>query len=145
MMVVEYDGIELDHCPDCAGTWFDGGELALLFSDAPAPDTAAGSAESVGIWIANERLTALPDAKTAEKPRRCPHCRKKMRKVSIGPRRRVMVDVCPDGDGLWFDDQELADLAQNLSTLTGELPRRVVAFLGQSLGREASRQRKEDG
>jgi len=144
MFVVEYDDVELDHCPDCDGTWFDGGELALLFADAPAPDAKAGSAESVGIWVATERLAALPDAESAEKPRRCPHCRKKMRKVNIGPSRRVLVDACPDGDGLWFDDEEVADLAQDLSTLSGELPRRVVAFLGQSLGGEASRQRKDD-
>jgi Zn-finger nucleic acid-binding protein len=144
MFVVEYDDVELDHCPDCDGTWFDGGELALLVADAPAPDAKAGSAESVGIWVATERLAALPGAESAEKSRRCPHCRKKMRKVNIGPSRRVLVDACPDGDGLWFDDEEVADLAQDLSTLTGELPRRVVAFLGQSLGGEASRQRKDD-
>ena len=30
MIVVEQDKIELDHCPNCAGVWFDGGELEVL-------------------------------------------------------------------------------------------------------------------
>ena len=28
--VVEYQGVELDICPDCNGTWFDRGELELV-------------------------------------------------------------------------------------------------------------------
>ena len=31
MIVVEHEHIELDYCPDCAGVWFDAGELDLLF------------------------------------------------------------------------------------------------------------------
>jgi Zn-finger nucleic acid-binding protein len=30
MIVVEQDKIELDHCPQCSGVWFDAGELELM-------------------------------------------------------------------------------------------------------------------
>jgi len=30
MIVVEQDKIELDHCTNCAGVWFDAGELELM-------------------------------------------------------------------------------------------------------------------
>jgi Zn-finger nucleic acid-binding protein len=141
LFVVEYEGVELDRCPDCDGTWFDSGELALLFAAdaAAAPDPASASDP----WVASERIAALPDATTDEKPRKCPSCDTKMRKVNIGPSRRVLVDACRNGHGLWFDDDEVAALARDLETLADELPRRVVAFLGESLGGQ-DRRRKDD-
>lgn len=94
MYVVEFDRIELDLCPDCQGTWFDHGELDLLLKTTDA--------------------SALVDAVTDEPSRPCPLCRIKMNKVNIGPGRRVMIDSCPEGCGLWFDNNELADLTGDL-------------------------------
>ena len=34
MIVVEYQRIELDFCPDCRGVWFDKGELQLMLETA---------------------------------------------------------------------------------------------------------------
>ena len=53
MFVAEYDGIELDHCALCAGTWFDHDELGLLFAD------AAGNVPDA---LTSETIAALPDA-----------------------------------------------------------------------------------
>ena len=92
--VVEYEQIELDLCPDCRGIWFDHGELDLLLGTTDA--------------------SALTDAETDEPSRPCPLCDHKMNKVNIGPGRRVLIDSCPEGCGLWFDNDELADLAGDL-------------------------------
>jgi Zn-finger nucleic acid-binding protein len=92
--VVEFEQIELDVCADCGGIWFDHGELDLLLGQ---PDASA-----------------LVDAETQEPSRRCPLCRSHMNKVNIGPGRRVLIDSCPTGCGLWFDKDELADLAGDL-------------------------------
>jgi Zn-finger nucleic acid-binding protein len=178
-LVVEYDGVELDHCASCGGTWFDAGELALLFAasgeagesgasgtgeghrrgEGTGTDAAggypqagvagdrparSGAADAVAEWVAAEKIAALPDAESDEAPRRCPLCRKKMRKVNIGPSRRVLVDACPRGEGLWFDADEVAELARDLGRVTGELPHRVAAFLGESLGGTSTRRRKDD-
>ena len=94
MYVVEFDQIELDLCPDCQGTWFDHGELDLLLKTTDA--------------------SALVDAVTDEPSRPCPLCKDKMNKVNIGPGRRVLIDSCPQGCGLWFDNNELADLTGDL-------------------------------
>ncbi len=37
-----------------------------------------------------------------------------MDKVNIGPARRVMVDTCPEGCGVWFDAGELGELTRDL-------------------------------
>lgn len=92
--VVEYQDIELDICPECHGVWFDAGELELLLGD--------------------EVPVQLIPADSQEQVRGCPLCPRKMEKVNIGPGRRVLIDVCPAGCGLWFDGREVADLTSDL-------------------------------
>ena len=109
MYVVEFEKIELDLCPDCRGIWFDHGELDLLLG---APDAQP-----------------LVDAVTDETSRRCPLCRHKMNKVNIGPGRRVLIDSCPARCGLWFDKDELADLAGDLEAGRWRVQPGVQEFL----------------
>jgi Zn-finger nucleic acid-binding protein len=118
MFVMEYDELELDHCPACEGVWFDATELALLFADESA--------------LADEAIANLADADTREARRRCPICRRTMRKVNIGPGRGVLVDVCGDGHGLFFDRGEVADLAAELQTSSDNAPARLLQFLGEA-------------
>lgn len=150
MFAMEYDGLELDHCPHCAGTWFDAGELALLFADAadqPHPE------------LVPEVLRGLPDARTGERARRCPKCRQRMGKVRLAAGDAVagdaaaggeatgratggdavagagvVLDVCARG-GLFCDAGEVAALARGLAPDPDNLPARVLAFLGGALGR----------
>lgn len=92
--VVEYQEIELDHCAECRGLWFDSGELELVLGDGHA--------------------VTDPVTETDEAPRKCPICSKRMDKVNIGPSGRVLIDVCNEGCGLWFDDNELHELTKDL-------------------------------
>ncbi len=92
--VVEYQEIELDCCPECRGLWFDRGELELVLGHVPA--------------------VTEPAIASTEAPRKCPLCRTRMDKVNIGPAGRVLIDVCSEGCGLWFDDNELGELTRDL-------------------------------
>lgn len=109
--VVEHDHIELDLCADCGGTWFDAGELELLLEDGAH--------------------TALAAAATDEAVRDCPLCRKKMTKANIGPGRRVLIDTCPAGCGLWFDADELKELTADLAQDGWQVQPRVRKFLSE--------------
>ena len=97
MITLELSDVEIDHCLDCGGIWLDGGELELLLGDDGR---------------ANQLLESFAvDAKCAEKKRRCPICRKKMGKVTVGEGEPVLlIDKCGRGDGLWFDNGELANI-----------------------------------
>jgi Zn-finger nucleic acid-binding protein len=122
MIVVEYNHIELDYCAKCHGVWFDAGELELLLG-------------SLGLDSAGPFLSGIleaEEAKTDEKKRRCPICRQKMRKVNL--EKKVLVDLCPQGEGIWFDGGEvrllISQLAQKTPVKPG-VPQNVINFLGE--------------
>lgn len=114
MIVVEYKNIELDYCTKCQGAWFDCGELELLITKAEG----TSSIES--------NLCNLGEAQTDEAKRKCPICRKKMRKVLVGEEPKVLIDSCPRGEGLWFDGGEIDQL---LAQQTKAEKSEMISFL----------------
>ncbi|MBA7611061.1 hypothetical protein ES703_18277 [subsurface metagenome] len=124
IIVVEHEKIELDYCTTCLGVWFDAGELALLLESLDL---------DVGEFNVSDILT-LPEKRIAEKKRRCPVCGKKMRKAVIGHDPEVVIDVCPRGEGVWFDGGEVGQvITQRLDKSSAKpgAPDRVVNFLGE--------------
>ena len=121
MVIIEYRDIELDYCTNCKGVWFDAGELELLL-------------ETVGATGFEPYLNAMlsgADAVTREAARKCPICSKKMKKTAVREG-GVIVDVCRDNDGIWFDHREIENLAEALGKQTPggeEKSRLVLAFL----------------
>ena len=123
MIIVEYQRIELDYCTKCLGVWFDAGELELLAEHLSLDEEALSLHE---IW-------ALPEANVSEKARRCPICRKKMRKVYIGEETKVLLDICPIQNGIWFDSGEVSQVLSQLKSkgpATGKQGR-VINFMGE--------------
>ncbi len=124
MVIVEHERIELDYCTNCVGVWFDYGELDLLLERLDLD----GSAFSMNT------LLALPDRRVKEAIRKCPVCRKKMRKAVVGSDPEVLIDICPRGDGIWFDGGEVQ---QVIRQLVNKAPAgtggegRVISFLGE--------------
>jgi len=111
MLVVEHRGIEIDHCPDCRGSWFDQGEIELL----------------VPGWTPVWQAGAAPGSKP-EAGRRCPRCRKDMAKAALGG---VTIDRCGGQHGIWFDRGELAAVVE--AEFHGDAA--VVAFVTDLFGR----------
>ncbi|MBN2211556.1 MAG: zf-TFIIB domain-containing protein, partial [Sedimentisphaerales bacterium] len=99
MIVLELDEVEIDYCTVCNGVWLDGGELEVLLGD---EDQAKKLLKS----FSEDRITT-------ETSRRCPLCRKKMKKVRVGADKDApLIDKCPQGEGLWFDQGELATVIE---------------------------------
>lgn len=97
MIILELHGVEVDYCPDDGGIWLDEGELELLLGDTESALTLLNSFEKT--------------EESGEKSYPCPICRKQMEKVYVGEGdKRVLVDRCRNGDGLWFDKGELHDI-----------------------------------
>ncbi len=105
MLVVEYHNIELDYCSSCKGVWFDSGELELLLKSHSLEETKAFL----------DGILNSADAVSSEKKRDCPICGHKMKKTAIGEEPAVLIDMCHDEHGLWFDGGEVTQLTKHLA------------------------------
>lgn len=97
MIVLELQDVEVDYCTACGGIWLDAGELELLLGD---------------LQNTTQLLDSFKiDPDCAEKRRKCPICLKKMQKIVVSfSTPPLLLDMCPKGDGLWFDKGELQDI-----------------------------------
>jgi len=127
MIVVEYRNIELDYCNNCKGVWFDSGELELLLESRGLEETK----------LFLDGILSSQEAASSEKKRNCPVCGHKMKKTAIGEQPEILIDICRDEHGLWFDGGEVTQLIRRLA---GEhLPKRdsmgqVISFLEEVFG-----------
>jgi len=121
MMVVEHRRIEIDYCAKCSGVWLDSGELDLLVS------ILVSEGARVPPELADPQKAVVSEAK-----RRCPICGRKMEKVWMGEP-RVLVDSCPQGDGMWFDSGELQKVIHAMEPPGQPLPAGVLPFLGEAV------------
>ena len=114
MITLELDEVEVDFCLDCQGIWLDAGELEMLLSDTEAAKKLLASFQTA--------------AKCSEKPRKCPICLKKMKKILVGPEASAaLIDKCRLGDGLWFDKGELSDVLAMGSFDEGQKVQKLLA------------------
>jgi len=122
MIVVEYHNIELDYCNSCKGVWFDSGELELLLK-------SQGLEEPKAFF---DDILNSQEAASSEKKRNCPICGHKMKKTAISGQPEILIDICRDKHGLWFDGGEVTQLLRHLA---GEHPPKrdskehVISFL----------------
>lgn len=96
MLVLEFEGVETDFCPNCEGIWLDSGELELFLEDSKDKDELLNS------------FTAAK--KSREKNIRCPICNSKMGKTKVSVDKDIVLDECKNGHGLWFDKGEILEV-----------------------------------
>jgi Zn-finger nucleic acid-binding protein len=111
MVILDLDAVEIDHCLACLGTWLDAGELELIV-------------ERTGGSVGEVARVAAAGGRTRGR-RRCPRCRRRMRKSRVAAD-RVEVDACPAGHGWWFDQGEMRALVA--CAHTSETAERVARF-----------------
>ncbi len=100
MLLVEYERIEIDYCPDC-GVWLDEGELDLLLGGAAGDSPGARP---------DGGASAPPSGEDA--PAKCPVCRAVMEKRRYDDASSSVVDRCPRAHGIWFDRGELREIVK---------------------------------
>jgi Zn-finger nucleic acid-binding protein len=118
MVAFELQGVEIDRCVACRGTWLDHGELQLI---ADLAGVAAGALTE-----------ALLQAKTRHGGRwRCPRCRRRLGVVDVGQPAQLEIDRCPGGCGLWLDDGEIEQFIERFDEgERGAVARFFAAWFG---------------
>jgi Zn-finger nucleic acid-binding protein len=102
LVIIEFEGVEVDRCPGCRGTWLDAGELDLLGDLAGVPSGELERSLQTAPMIRRDR-------------RRCPCCRRRMQVVRLSGDQPSEIDRCPRGDGLWLDRGELDGIIRSLA------------------------------
>ncbi len=119
LVAFELDGVEIDRCVGCQGIWLDAGELEWIAHLARVPQGGLSQA------LLNAR------GERGGK-RRCPRCRRQLRKVALDRPEALEIDRCPHGDGLWFDWGEMETLlAAYEGGETGAVSRFFRNFFGK--------------
>jgi Zn-finger nucleic acid-binding protein len=119
MLIVEFEEIELDACPECPGIWFDAQELNQLFHRIGTPEQ---------MQDLEQQLQRLTHSQTR---RSCPRCHGRLEPVGVPDRDdKLILDQCPRGHGLWFDQGELESLFQAFSDESSDALSRVRRYLG---------------
>jgi Zn-finger nucleic acid-binding protein len=88
----------VDHCPSCAGMWFDEGELQQ--------GIAGGATSELKRLSAEQAVDAAVDRQQAD----CPRCSEALQRIPTPGRPDVHVDACHVCGGVWYDGGEVADL-----------------------------------
>jgi len=118
MFVLEFEQVEIDWCPQCAGVWLDSGELELI-----GERTGALEAELKGALASDER--ARPRA--GRRP--CPICGKAMSEVQTDTEPPIVLDRCGREHGLWFDKGELEAVVKAAGASEGNVLAKFFAEL----------------
>ena len=102
MVAFEFEGVEIDRCVVCGGTWLDVGELESITDLAGvAPGALSEAIQHAG---------GSPKTK-----RRCPRCARKLEVIRVGKKATVELDRCPLGHGLWLDRGETVAVIESFS------------------------------
>jgi Zn-finger nucleic acid-binding protein len=129
LIVVEYDGIEVDHCQKCGGVWLDKGELELLIEK----EYTGVSIKPTSLRQEGGNFFRWFRGMNEERRRLCPVCGRKMRKVTV---MGVIIDEC-NKDGLWLDAGELNTIIEGFSGEDSELNLQHVSnHLGKMFGKD---------
>lgn len=96
-----YETIHIDTCTHCGGIWLDAGELQPIVAARDVTFTPALIKQS--LQAAHSSIPkAEMDAHLA-----CPKCSAPMQALNYNYSSGVIVNSCAQGDGLWFDKEEL--------------------------------------
>jgi Zn-finger nucleic acid-binding protein len=98
--------VEVDFCPSCQGMWLDKGELETIqetiendYSDTLYDIGSAARAYEMA------RQKALPNIT-------CPSCQAPLIPKQYGYCSQILIDVCPQCEGVWLDKGEIQALEQ---------------------------------
>jgi Zn-finger nucleic acid-binding protein len=103
----DYEGIQLDQCPSCRGYWCDQGELREILRRREM-EFSSKDHQEIKAEKGRAQVNSRPEDSASEL--KCVLCQALMERFNYDYSSGVILDRCPRGHGLWFDEQELAQV-----------------------------------
>ena len=101
LQVATYENVDVDRCAQCQGVWLDQGEIRQIVTTQDEEFTPELVQETL-----KKALTGVPQAEQ-DSVELCPKCSTPMNPQNYNYSSGIIVDVCPEGHGLWLDRYEL--------------------------------------
>jgi Zn-finger nucleic acid-binding protein len=98
MKVEDAGGVQIDVCPECAGIWFDDGELRTLLKESPGTLQA----------LDDLHVPELEVLTSTGSYRHCPRDNDVLETYQYAYDTPIKIDSCPTCHGVFVEDQELA-------------------------------------
>jgi Zn-finger nucleic acid-binding protein len=123
METKDFDGVSIEECPQCKGTWFDNGELKQA-KDQADPDLN---------WLDFEIWKHEDQFRVSAHPIKCPKDQVNLVAVNYGDT-DIEIDYCPKCHGVWLDDGEFCKIIDTLhqELTTKDMPDYVKASLDEA-------------
>ncbi|MFA5240482.1 MAG: zf-TFIIB domain-containing protein [Phycisphaerae bacterium] len=96
-----YEGVEIDKCGKCKGTWLDDGEIIKILQSREEPFDPKLIRETLA-----QGFTGIPKDEQHNVVK-CPNCQSVMEPINYNYSSGIILDRCPEGHGLWLDSLEL--------------------------------------
>lgn len=103
MEKVLFHGVEIDHCPECMGVWFEKGEL----------EYAKDEKEKTLNWIDLDLWDKEEDFRISKEGKCCPSCNVPLYEVEYGDS-ETKIDFCGLCEGVWLDRGEFKKIMEYL-------------------------------
>lgn len=112
MSSVQFLGTYVDVCPNCAGIWFDEGELVALTKEGHQALATLDSS-----FLPSHEVMDMPD-----QAKKCPRCNLMLRPYNYLYSSPVVIDGCPNCNGVFVEDHELTEIKEWLDKASGIEP-----------------------
>ncbi|MHC4659307.1 MAG: TFIIB-type zinc ribbon-containing protein [Planctomycetota bacterium] len=96
-----YEGVQIDKCDRCNGTWLDDGEIVKIVETKEETFDPKLVRQTLALGF-----TGVP-TKEQQTLVQCPKCQAAMVPINYDYSSGIILDRCPEGHGLWLDGGEL--------------------------------------
>jgi Zn-finger nucleic acid-binding protein len=103
LVTESYEGVEIDRCPNCQGTWLDEKELHQIVETHDEKFS-----REVITYTLNHACAGIPKQER-DKHLKCPKCGDEMTALNYNYQSGVIIDRCPK-HGVWLDKNELEQI-----------------------------------
>lgn len=102
LVLENYEGISIERCVECQGVWLDKGEISTIIDKKEEVIPKEYTAE-----VLKKMYQGLKPAQLQAEKLDCPHCLSQLKPTNYDYKSGIIIDICPNGDGLWLDKGEL--------------------------------------
>ena len=117
LQTIDYEGIQIETCPDCEGEWLDAQELKHIVQ---VREVRFDKEERQAIAAATT-ITPI-NVKREDRDLRCPKCSGTTDALNYGGDTGIVIDKCTTCGGIWLDKGEMERIQQVVEGWKDGLP-----------------------